>query len=280
MAVTPALGARPQTLTFGALGTTVTLQVVAAAEIGRAALALARAAAEGVESACAPAAGGPLEQVNAEPDAWHVVPPPLYLALERGARAYELTGGLADPRVRARRDTTVADAAPWRPDFDPERLAVRLGGPVELGEIGRALAVDLASAALAGAGDVHLVDAGRNCRFGGHGPEGSGWRVAIEDPAGATGPLAVLRGDDRAVGTSRQRRGALVASTVLAAEASTAHAWSRALLVAGADEAPGLAAAHELAALWVDESRCLHMTPEAAAHVLWLAPGVDVRDCG
>jgi thiamine biosynthesis lipoprotein ApbE len=281
MAVTPALGTRTQTLTFGAFGTTMTLAVVGPAEIGRAALALARAAAEGVETACTPPDGSPLGLVNAEPDSWHVVPPPLYLALERAARAYELTAGLADPRVRPRRNATVADAAPWRPAFDPERLAVRLDGtPVELGAVAKALAVDLASAALAGAGDVHLVDAGRDCRFGGHGPDRNGWRVAVEDPAGATEPLAVLRADDRAVATSQGRAPGLIACTVLASETSTAQAWSSALLLTGADEAPGLAATHELAALWVDEDRCLHVTPEAAARVLWLAPEVDVRDCG
>src|SRR4051794_20624552 len=255
----PALGARPQTFTFGALGTTVTLRVVAPPDTGRAALALARATIEGVGAACAPDAGSPLALANAEPQAWHVVPPQLYLALERAARAHETTAGLFDPRVRPL--TPPCHAGPWRPEFDPDRLAVRFGGiALDLGGISTGLAVDLASAVLAGVGDVHLVDAGRGQRFAGQGPDGDGWRLAVEDPAGATGQLAVLRADDRAVAMSSERAradGGLVAATVIGHETAIAQAWSNALLVAGADEAPGLAAVHDLAALWVDDARCL-----------------------
>ena len=196
MSLVARTGARSQTFTFGALGATVTLQVVAPPDTGRAALALARAAIDGVATACSRTADSPLGTANAAPDAWHVVPPQLYLALERAARAHELTGALFDPRLPPA--GAPAHVGPWRPAFDADRLAVRLGAPVDLGGIGTGIAVDLASAALSGVGDVHLVDAGRGRRFSGHGPDGDGWRVALEDPAGATGRLAVLRADDRA----------------------------------------------------------------------------------
>lgn len=275
MAVTPALGACPQTLTFDAASTGVTLQVVAPPELGRAALGLARASIEGVEAACSSA--GPLQQVNAEPDEWHEVPPPLYLALERAARVHELTGGLVDPRVRAP-GADPTRVGPWHPAFDPEGLTVRLGSAVDLGGVGSALAVDLASGALAGAGDVHLAQVGTARRCAGRGPDGDGWRAPVDDPAGSSAALAVLRSDDRAVGTSTGHGPGLLAVTVLAADTVTAWAWSRALALAGADEAAELASAQELAALWVDDAHCLHLTPEAAARVLWLAPTLDVRD--
>ena len=279
MSLVARTGARSQTFTFGALGTTVTLQVVAPPDTGRAALALARAAIDGVATACSRTADSPLGTANAAPDAWHVVPPQLYLALERAARAHELTGALFDPRLPPA--GAPAHVGPWRPAFDADRLAVRLGAPVDLGGIGTGIAVDLASAALSGVGDVHLVDAGRGRRFSGHGPDGDGWRVALEDPAGATGRLAVLRGDDRAVATSSKparEDGGLLAATVLDRETTTAQAWSSALLVAGAGDVRELATAHDLAAIWVDDERCLHLTPDAAAHVVWLAPELDVRD--
>lgn len=273
-------GARSQTFTFGALATTVTLQVVAPPDTGRAALALARAAIDGVGTACCLTADSPLGTANAAPDAWHVVPPQLYLALERAARAHELTGALFDPRVPPAGAPT--HVGPWRPAFDADRLAVRLGGtPVDLGGISTGIAVDLASAALSAVGDVHLVDAGRGRRFAGHGPDGDGWRVAVEDPSGATGCFAVLRADDRAVATSSRpgrEDGGLLAATVLDRETTSAQAWSSALLVAGADDVRELATAHDLAAIWVDDARCLHLTPDAAARVVWLAPELDVRD--
>jgi thiamine biosynthesis lipoprotein len=254
------------------------------------------------------------------------VPSALYVALERAARAHVLTGGLFDPRVlrplvalgydrslpfhdgpvelpapESRPPAPAADG-PWRPDFDADRCAVHLGGtPLDLGGIGKGLAVDLASAALGGAGGVHGVDAGGDCRFAGPGPDGDGWRVAVEDPFGSAGAVAVLRADDRGVSTSSVRLrswragdrtvhhivdprtgtsadGGLRAVTVLASDTATAEAWSKALLVAGAVDAPGIAAEHELTALWVDDDRRLHLTPAAAAHVLWLAPGIDVQD--
>jgi thiamine biosynthesis lipoprotein ApbE len=65
---------------------------------------------------------------------------------------------------------------------------------------------------------------------------------------------------------------------VLSHDTATAEVWTKALLVAGAADAPVIAAEHELAALWVDDDRRLHLTPAAVAHVLWLAPGIDVQD--
>jgi thiamine biosynthesis lipoprotein len=322
-----AIGTRTQTLTFGAMSTTVTLSVVAAPVAGRSALAEARAAIERVEADCTRFADSPLVRVNAAPDQWHVVPPELYLALEQAARAHVLTGGLFDPRVLRTlvalgydrslpfREGPVSVAAPaavppappaaggpWRPNFDPARLAIHLGGsPVDLGGIGKGIAVDRAALELAETGGAHLVDAGGDCRFGGNGPDGGGWRVAVEDPFGSGGPLAVLRADDLGVATSSVRlrtwrsgdrrvhhivdprsgtsaETGLRAVTVLGPSTATAEVWAKALLIAGPAEAPDLAATVDLAALWIDDDRALHLTARAADRVLWFAPALDVRE--
>ena len=208
------------------------------------------------------------------------MPPQLYLALERAARAHELTGPPLSTRV-CPRPGLPRTSGRGAPRSTPTASPCASAPPSIWAASAPRSRSTSASAALSGVGDVHLVDAGRGRRFSGRGPDGDGWRVALEDPAGATGRLAVLRADDRAVATSsrpaREDAG-LLAATVLDRETTTAQAWSSALLVAGTGDVRELATAHDLTAIWVDDERCLHLTPDAAAHVVWLAPELDVRD--
>ena len=83
-----------------------------------------------------------------------------------------------------------APAAPWQPTVLPGGDASRggllnLGGtPIDLGGIGKGLAVRWAAAELDGAGASVLVDAGGDEWLGGPGPDGEGWLVGVEDPFG------------------------------------------------------------------------------------------------
>ena len=74
---------------------------------------------------------------------------------------------------------------------------------------------------------------------------------------------------DPRTGTSAET--GLRAVTVLGPDTATAEVWAKALLIAGPAEAPELAAAVDLAALWVDDDRTLHLTARAADRVLWFA---------
>ena len=136
------------------------------------------------------------------------------------------------------------------------------------------------------------MDAGGDCRFGGPGPEGDGWRVGVEDPFGDERPLAVLRADDLAVATSSVRlrtwsaggrqvhhivdprtgasaAGGLRAVTVVADDPARAEVWAKALLVAGLGAAPALAELHGLAALWVGDDGHVEVTPAMRPLLLW-----------
>ncbi|MFN8169516.1 MAG: FAD:protein FMN transferase [Candidatus Nanopelagicales bacterium] len=94
---------------------------------------------------------------------------------------------------------------PWRPDFDDVRSAVRIGRePVDLGGIGKGLAVHWAAELLAGSGESVLVEAGGDIMCLGDGPEGEGWLVDVENPFGGD-PAAVLRVLDVGVATSSTR---------------------------------------------------------------------------
>jgi len=309
------------------MASTVNVTVVAPGPGARAAVTEVEALFARVERACTrfdPAS--PLMRANAAGDAWAPVPVECYLALVEAARAHRRTGGLFEPRVLSTlvglgyrrtlpfQDGPVhltvrgPDAVPpapeigrvgrWRPEFDPRRPAVRIGSrPVDLGGIGKGLAARWAGELLAGHGRAALVEAGGDCHLGGAGPDGDGWRVAVEDPFGGEAPVAVLalagtgcatssvrvrswEVDGRRVHhivdprTGRSADGGLRSVTVAGTDPATAEAWSKALLVAGRDRIGGLADGHGLAAFWVTDdgtSGCSHALRPAVA---WTADGL------
>jgi thiamine biosynthesis lipoprotein len=309
--------------TFRAMACDVTLRAVAPSIDARAALAQARAAFHEVERACTrfdPAS--PLMQANADPDTWHHVPVELYDALVEAYLAHRVTRGLFDPRVlrtleafgydrslafaeggvatenRALAVPPRGHAEAWEPQFDETRQAVRLGSePVDLGGIGKGLAVRWAAERLAGRTGSFLVEAGGDCYLGGNGPDGSGWRIGVEDPNGGTEPVAVLQLSDVACATSsirlRQwrsgerrvhhlidpRTGApggagLLAVTVVGPDPAAAEVWSKSLFLCGLDGVARRAQAHDLAALWVDRDGQMGTSAAIDPLLIWRADRV------
>ena len=166
---------------------------------------------------------------------------------------------------------------------------------MDLGGIGKGLAVRWAAQALASAGTGHLVDAGGDCVVGGRSPDGERWRVGVEDPAGGSEPVAVLQLRDRACATSSVRvrtwqsagraahhlidprtgesaAGGLRSVTVVGDDPARAEVWSKSLLIAGRGDIARLAGDQGLAALWVDDGGRLGRSPLMAPHVLWERP--------
>jgi thiamine biosynthesis lipoprotein len=248
------------------------------------------------------------------------VPVEHYDPVRAAADAYEETDGLFDPRVLdilvswgydrslPFRDGEVAVAgrsaagnrpAPgrrrWRPRFDHTRHALRLGpAPVDLGGIGKGLAVRWAAEALAGAGKATLVEAGGDLQAGGPGPYGDGWLVGVEDPRGGSEPLAVLSLTDRGCATSsiRLRRwsvdgrpvhhlvdprtggpadGGLLSVTVVAADVARAEVWSKALFVAGRAHVRWLADERGIAALLVGTDGVVGISRAMRPYLTWQA---------
>jgi len=264
-----------------------------------------------------------LSRANAEPDRWHDVPATLAAAIEEATRAHRETGGLFDPRVldtllgwgydrslpfaegRVERDQAGADgvapprrpndATPWRPEVDEQggEWRVHLGGhPIDLGGIGKGLAVRWAAAELAGAGLGYLVDAGGDGAFSGVGPDGGGWRVGVEDPAGGTEPVLVLDLTNTGCATSsirlrrwlangepvhhlidpRTRRpggDGLAAVTVVAPDPAWSEVWSKTLFLAGAAGIRARADELGLAAAWVDLDGTVGTTTAMDSMVIW-----------
>jgi thiamine biosynthesis lipoprotein len=230
-------------------------------------------------------------------------------ALVTSERARRLTDGRFDPRVlvdlerlgdrgagielpgqpasRPRPSGRVLEPAPGR--------RVRIERPVDLGGIGKGLALRWAAAAVARLGvDAFLLDAGGDLVAHGQPPEGGPWRIGIEDPNGAPEPLAVVTTAGGAVATSSIRRrrwtsggatvhhlidpatgqpgdGGLLAVTVAGRDPAWSEVWSKTLFLAGQAAVAGLARRQGLAAWWVTGEGRLEMTAAARQRTIWTA---------
>jgi thiamine biosynthesis lipoprotein len=310
------------TRTFRAMASEVNLRVVGPAGQAGAALTAAEEVFRRIEASCSrfdPTSA--LMLANADPQAWHVVPPECYQAVAEAAAAHRRTGGLFDPRCLRTLEAwgydrslpfaagpvsldlpappaRMAATDPWRPGLDPDTRSVRLGpDPIDLGGIGKGLAVRLAADELRHAGVAALVEAGGDCHVLGNGPDGDGWNVAVEDPGGSDQPAAVLRLADVACATSSVRlrnwqvqgrtvhhlidprtggpsRSGLAAVTVVGLDAALAEVWSKALLLAGPADAAALAERRRMAALWIDGHGTLTCSAQMEPLVVW-RPGRD-----
>jgi len=291
-----------------------------------------------------------LSRINRDPGTFHLVPAVLADAIDEAARAYRASDGLFDPRVLDLLvawgyDRTFADvvartapgsaagpaglpadvigepraplpSAPrpvWEPLVLPGhgRRMARPGARLDLGGIAKGLAVRWAAAELSGAGAALLVDAGGDLMLGGGGPDGTGWRVGVEDPlvedpadpsAAAEAassdaveqPVLVLELTDLGCATSSVRRrrwrsaggwvhhlidprtslpgGAGLASvTVVHPDPAWAEVWSKTLFLAGEEDVAREAERRGLAAAWVSADGRIGTSVAMDPYVLWRA---------
>lgn len=279
-----------------------------------------------VEAACTRFGDqSPLVQANARPDQWSSVPPRCAEAIEEAHRAYLATDGRFDPRVLADLvalgyATTLPFAAggidvggvsvhrrlglpPWHP-----RVRVRHGDhqvhpgglPLDLGGIGKGLAVRWAAEVLADArrrlgfppARGFLVEAGGDCMAAGRAADGGPWLVGVEDPDGGTGPVAVLSLVDLACTTSSTRLRRWTAGgqpvhhlidprsglpgghglrsvTVVGPDPAMAEVWSKSLFLAGAARIAAVADHHELAACWTTDRGGFASSATMAPLIVW-----------
>lgn len=258
----------------------------------------------------------PLMVANRSPKAWHRVPDVLFKAIEESKRAHDVTGGRFDPRVltalvglgydktlafgdhdvsfagRAHRAVDARQGA-WHPRLRYGTREVVIGEqPIDLGGIGKGLAVRWASDILARVTRDFLVEAGGDCYCAGFAGDGEPWRIGVEDPSGKGEPICVLSVHDRAVTTSsiRLRRWAvdgtsvhhlidprtmkpggsgLIAVTVVGEDPARSEVWTKALFISGRSGIASLAERHAIAALWIDEGGGLTMNSAIERYVEW-----------
>jgi len=193
------------------------------------------------------------------------------------------------------RESPAAASSRWRPGLDPNLRAVRIGtDPIDLGGIGKGLAVRWAAERIAADCPSFLIEAGGDCYLAGGGPVGAGWHVGVEDPLGGNSPVAVLSVSDGACATSSTRirnwtvggrpahhlidprTGApslagLRSVTVVDPDPAAAEIWSKVLFLQGRAGIGAAAAAHELAAVWVDDQGELGASAAAEPCLIWRA---------
>lgn len=259
--------------------------------------------------------GSPLMRANAAGESWTRVPPACFAAVRASWSAYERTGGRFDPRVHAdlvrlgygtsisfeveevRRAGVVArreELPAWTPEFRDADGAIKIGPiPIDLGGIGKGLAVRWASEVLREAAPNHLIEAGGDCYAAGHAPDGDAWNIGVEDPFGGAEPLLVLAARDRAVTTSSTRvrrwqvgdaavhhlidprsglpaEGGLRAVTVLGDDPADAEVDAKVLFIAGL--AAARATAESAAACWVLDSGQALTNAALDEFVVWRRP--------
>lgn len=246
-------------------------------------------------------------------------------ALITAERARRVTGGHFDPRV-VRTLEGLGQAAPTQPWGGPagdalgdsaragepaagspvvrrptRRAILELDAPVDLGGIGKGLALRWAAARVAavlgdsrGGATGFLLEAGGDLVVDGTvGAES--WSIGVEDPAGGSTPVAAAglpggwamatssirlarwRSPDGTTAhhlidprTGRPAAGGLVAVTVAFVDPAWAEVWSKALFVEGVGGIASVARRRGLAAWWVADDGGLSMTPAARALTFWV----------
>ena len=258
-----------------------------------------------------------LMRANAAGRRWSSVAPECLRVLRRAHEAYRATDGAFDPRTLESlvalgydRSWEQLDDAPlpqpvrarrprrWRPTFDEDGGRVRIGSrPVDLGGIGKGVAVREAMALLKGHGRSILVEAGGDLAVGGPGPQGQGWRVAVENPFGGGDPAAVWQVTDTAVATSSIRRrqwrsggstahhlidprtgqpadSGLISVSVVHAQADTAEVWTKVAFLRGRERIRRLLDDADLPAVWIEQDGRVRYSRAAAPLLIWKASRV------
>ncbi len=259
----------------------------------------------------------PLMQANARPMGWQYVGKLCFDALKEARSAYTLTSGRFDPRILqdliglgydkslgfANGDVRVEGSPSkprqslqvWRPRFRGASCEVMLNGvPVDLGGIGKGLAVRWASQHLSKYFENFLVEAGGDCYCAGLAPGDEYWRIAVENPAGGSSPVAVLSVSNNACTTSSIRLrhwthgteqvhhiidprtgqpggGNLASVTVVGDDPAISEVWSKVLFLYGHNKIAEVAHKRGIAALWICKSGEMAFSPHMAQFVIWQA---------
>jgi len=237
----------------------------------------------------------------------------LRTALAAAERARRLTGGRFDPRVLRDLDRLGYAGSPLGLDDEARdtirenrqvaairrsgRQEVGIDDPIDLGGIGKGLALRWAAARLDRLGMTdYLIEAGGDLVARGRPPDADAWIVGIERPDGEPDPLAavVVQHCGGAVATSSIRvhqwatdgrevhhlldpalgepaDSGLLSVTVAAGDPAWAEVWSKALFLAGSRSIADEARQRGMAAWWVDASGVLAMTPAARLRTAWVA---------
>lgn len=274
-----------------------------------------RAVFESVERSCSrfdPASD--ISRLNSSPDSWHKVGIHCYSAVREAHAAYVKTGGLFDPRILGdlirlgyegswtkgvpspvqSTDGTPRGRLPsWTPQFDSKGGVLAGPHPIDLGGIGKGLALRWSGENIEQECETFLIEAGGDCICRGGGPEGQGWDIGVQNPHDPAGdPVMVVRIAGAAVCTSsvavrswwrggslkhhiispstgEPGKGGLAAVTVISGDPAWAEIWSKSLFLAGKDSIEEFSQGEDIAAAWVCDNGSVGSNPRFQDFVIW-----------
>jgi thiamine biosynthesis lipoprotein len=240
------------------------------------------------------ASASPLTQLNrrAFPGALpRQVPALLAHTLLLSWRAYRMSNGIFDPRIIGALEAAGEQAGVHLPKSPPqlrdgERWLVlarspwraALTAPVDLGGIGKGLALRLAAHVLRRHGvERFLIEAGGDIVVGRPPPKEAGWRLSVEHPQ-QRDPAAVIEVANVAVATSstavhpahlidprtlRPAAANLSSVTVLDTDPAWAEVWSKTAFIAGIDRVDARPT------IWVTSDGTVGNSAPALRHTIW-----------
>ncbi|MFN8016959.1 MAG: FAD:protein FMN transferase [Acidimicrobiales bacterium] len=169
-----------------------------------------------------------VSQLNDRAGEWVAVAPETLVLLDRAVAGARATDGRFDPTVGAAviahgYDRTFAEVRERGLDHEPEpivdgawpmieidvaggRARLPVGTRIDAGAIGKGLAADLVTAALAGESAGLLVNLGGDLRAVGRAADDAGWVITVDDPLHEGRELARLAIPEGGVATSSTQR--------------------------------------------------------------------------
>ena len=304
---------------FRAMATSVVVSVchtpTAAADYHQKALDRVRAVFSETEASCSRfRQSTDLSKLNQSPSDWHSVAPLCFSAISEAYDAYKVTKGLFDPRIlrdltslgyvnswtaglpdsRSNPSSRTRQALnDWKPGFESNGK-VRVGEfPIDLGGIGKGLALRWSAKEIEPETPNFLIEAGGDCICSGSGPTGAGWSIGVQNPFQPDGdPLMVLRLSDIAVCTSSTavrswwqngvlrhhiidpRTGepggnGLAAVTVIDNDPALAEVWSKSLFLVGRDSIREFSEIRGVAAVWITDRGEIFRNSLAEPYIIW-----------
>ncbi len=255
-----------------------------------------------------------LSEINHDPSHMHRVSRLTFTAIKEAYEGYLETQKIFDPRVfedlcrlgYAETFSQVGDEEgamvpdrrnplpTWSPEFDARSLSVKVGShPIDLGGIGKGLAVRDAATTLGTYSSAFLIEAGGDCYAKGAPADADEWLIGIENPNG-TGHIAIVAVHDAGCATSSirlrsWRRGGvpvhhlidpatglpggegLLSVTVLHSDPARAEVLSKTLFLSGQNRINEIAEEENVAAFWVFDDGSYRFSTQMQDQLRWLA---------
>lgn len=258
-----------------------------------------------------------LSKLNRSPQLWHSISPWCFRAVLEAYQAYTSTDGLFDPRVLTdlvslgyRESWTKGGPDPkaeyggnhkarpsaWSPEFKGEDQVLVGEYPIDLGGIGKGLALRWAAEEISPEQGNFLIEAGGDCICAGAGPTESGWNIGVENPFDQDNdPVMVLNLQNQAVCTSSTavrswwqngklrhhlidpRTGqpgseGLAAVTVISEDPAVAETWSKSLFLMGEKVIGKFSEGKGIPALWITDRGDVIENSLFNPYIIWRRP--------